>query len=629
MITRRDLHIVSAFGLACIAFFSVNIFGGESFFLRDIAYLFHPWKALVSELLQKGSAPLWNPYVFCGMPLSANWQTAVFYPFSLLFYFFDFAAALKAFHPLHIFAAGFFAYIFGRKAGLSRYASAVMMLIFAFNGYIVTRMEFLSHLSVDVWIFLILILIRRPFLLAGALSISFLGGHQVFFMQLLAAALYLCFENKDGWPGTWKYLAGAALFACLVSIQLLPTYELARLTSRAKEGLDLSVATTHSVKPSDLLRLFGSFLPASELSLTAGERLSWTNTFTVGIFAVIAAGIGLFRAAGFKRTALFAVILLASGIFLSLGKYNPLYTLIYNAIPFMKLFRYPVQFMYLAVIGISLLAALGMNQRKFAPLFALFIAVELFISCIGFQATAPDGFFRVNSGAAAFLSGKGGRFILSPGTEKDRQLPGPSVPDAWQNARGYLYNLTCMPYHIENAYGVGEPLVLSGVESLVNTAYTSDSAAGSLKYFRELGAEYLVCRNKLKDPGGFILLVKEPPFIYSIPNSAGKHLFDGKISGIYQEEGGYSARLASSKPSEYVIKESFYPGWKAFLDGNPLRVDCWNGVFRKMHIPAGSYTMRQVFLPASFSIGLMLTATAIAFLGIFGVFSLKKMENTL
>ena len=141
MINRKGFVPVAFLSLLTAALFFPNIFLGKTFFLRDITYIFHPWKAFASEVLQSGRMPLWNPYAYCGMPFLANWQSAVFYPFSLFFYFFHFPAALKLFHFTHIFLAGLFAYLFGRKQGLSAPSAAAIMLVFAFNGYIVTRSD--------------------------------------------------------------------------------------------------------------------------------------------------------------------------------------------------------------------------------------------------------------------------------------------------------------------------------------------------------------------------------------------------------------------------------------------------------------------------------------------------------
>src|SRR3989304_7824149 len=51
----------------------------------DVARELIPWKHFVIGSLKSGQIPFWNPYNFSGNPQMANFQSAVFYPASLLF----------------------------------------------------------------------------------------------------------------------------------------------------------------------------------------------------------------------------------------------------------------------------------------------------------------------------------------------------------------------------------------------------------------------------------------------------------------------------------------------------------------------------------------------------------------
>jgi hypothetical protein len=139
-----------------LVFCGQTLFTGQSYFIRDITYLFHPWRVLSAESLQHGSWPLWNHYSGCGLPLMANWQSSVFYPFTLLFYIFSFAWGLKLFHLCVLSLGGIFAYLFGRRSGYSRWTACGMGILFALNGYMVTRLEFLSLIGTIVWVFPVL-----------------------------------------------------------------------------------------------------------------------------------------------------------------------------------------------------------------------------------------------------------------------------------------------------------------------------------------------------------------------------------------------------------------------------------------------------------------------------------------
>jgi hypothetical protein len=110
---KRDL-LVAALLLALAAlFFAPVILGGATLVPFDNLFRFPPWRAfaaefgvttpyneLASDLLLENYAwkkfiveslrareiPLWNPYLFAGVPFLAAGQHSALYPFSILFY---------------------------------------------------------------------------------------------------------------------------------------------------------------------------------------------------------------------------------------------------------------------------------------------------------------------------------------------------------------------------------------------------------------------------------------------------------------------------------------------------------------------------------------------------------------
>ena len=52
----------------------------------DVFTYFYPYKAYAAEVVRQGRLPLWNPYLFMGVPFLANAQTALFYPLNFLLY---------------------------------------------------------------------------------------------------------------------------------------------------------------------------------------------------------------------------------------------------------------------------------------------------------------------------------------------------------------------------------------------------------------------------------------------------------------------------------------------------------------------------------------------------------------
>jgi len=103
--------------------------------LSDTVVAFQPWWMLSREAIQAGKIPLWNPYNGDGVPLLANFQSAVFSPFSLPFYLFSFRLALVLSAFLKLFCVGFATYLYFKQIRLHQVAALVGAIGFMYCGY--------------------------------------------------------------------------------------------------------------------------------------------------------------------------------------------------------------------------------------------------------------------------------------------------------------------------------------------------------------------------------------------------------------------------------------------------------------------------------------------------------------
>lgn len=640
MNTGKERFVLILLAALTVIFFFPVLFLGKTFYFRDLTFIFHPWRALCSQAVQCGEMPLWDPYAFCGMPLLANWQSAVFYPFDIFFYTFRFPAALKLFHYTQLFTAGYFAYLFGRKE-FGGYAPALaVMILFTFNGFVITKLEFLSYIGVISWTFAVLLFRDRPVLLGLALLFSFLSGHQVFAFQVAALMIFLLFDNLRTGNGlssikgsVRNILAAALLSMGLAACQLLPTLELIANSARRKEGIDYSIAMLHSIGMSNLLSFISPVLYKAKFDLVAGEYLQWDTTMFIGIAGITLAMFGLFSRAQ-RRNVILSVVLILTGILLAMGNKTPVYPWLYRHFFIFHTMRYPVQYAYFSVIGFVILAGIGTKRVKYAHLLILLAAAELLVLCSGFQPLARNDFFYRRSGVVEMLQRDPGnnRFILSPGTEKDRLINASSVEEGWQNARGRLYNLTCLPYRLPNAYGFGEPLTTSSIETAVNRIYTKPDAQAALEGFKTLGVGYLLCKNKLENSAGYELLSENPLYVYKVLSNKGIYeVLPGpegfSLLSNTPGQGGWRFKFEASAPKRFIWKESLYPGWELFLNGRQAPVKTNGGIFPVFDIPAGVTNACYIYRPGSFLLGLPVTLGFMIFLSVLGYRALRSRFN--
>lgn len=632
-IKKNDFIAISLFFAVVTLFFYPVIFTGKTFFFRDLTYIFHPWRTLTAEMVQKGDVPLWNSYAYCGMPLMANWQSAVFYPFTILFYLFSFPFALKIYYFLHILTAGLFAYLFGRKNNLSLWASVGMMLLFSMNGYIITKLEFLSYIGVISWTFALLLLLRMPLLLAIAICFSFTSGHQVFMFQITALIIYLLFESiHENYRMVLllkNIIIAGFVSIWLISCQLLPTLELLNLSYRAKQGIDFGIATLNSLKFSDLPKLISPHIFKATSDLVSGEVFQWGTTMFIGITGIIVVLYRIFVPL-FDVKKLCSLFLIILGIIFAMGNSTPVYPWLYRHFFIFHVMRYPVQYVYFSMIGFTMLFGQGLNNLKYKYLVVIILSAELLLTSANFQPLAPDAFYGIKSRATAFLQNNldSNRFLLSPGTEKNRYVSGKDFVNAWQNARGYLYNLTCLPYHTCNAYGFGEPLTLASIEYFIDKAYSQKTAQASIPFFNDMGVKYLLCRNKLVNSTGYNLVENHALYIYQLKKPPEMFSFlkperaFAKI--VLNKPGKLILDIETPTDNTFIWKESFYPGWKTYVNNTAQKVSSWNSLFRQWELPKGKYYVYHIYRPTYFYFGIMFTLSAVIFLLFLGVRRLKK-----
>lgn len=243
----------------------------------DLAEQVLPWFHIQAQQWHAGHIPLWDPYLWTGMPLFGQAQPGAAYPLNWVLFLLPLEEghiagwALAWYYVvIHLMAAGF-CYLFCRSVARSRTASLAGGIIFSLSGYL-GNVAWPQMINGAVWIPLVFLFqLRagrgRPFANAALsgmfLGVAFLSGHhQVPIFTAVA------------WAGVWIYLlvkdrrllaptAAALLFAALAgALQTLPAYEYGRLARRwvsAPEPIAWNQPVPYSVHATYDLKAFSLF----------------------------------------------------------------------------------------------------------------------------------------------------------------------------------------------------------------------------------------------------------------------------------------------------------------------------------------------------------------------------------
>lgn len=67
-------------------------------------------------------------------------------------------------------------------------------------------------------------------------------------------------------------------------------------------------------------------------------------------------------------------------------------------------------------------------------------------------------------------------------------------------------------------------------------------------------------------------------------------------------------QVRSPEPADFVLKEQFFPGWTAYLDGQAIPIQLWHGAFQSVQVPAGDHQLDFRYQPKSLKIGAWISA---------------------
>lgn len=362
---------------ACMAMFGDVLFSASdrvlSYGHQDLAMQFIHWRQFGFSQMRSGHFPLWNPYVYCGVPFFGGFQSALLYPPNLIFLILPLRAAINWSIALHLFLGGLFMVLWARHRGLCPLACVFSGMLFMFCGahFLHIYAGHLPNLCSMAWVPLLLLAIdgfsaRRTagWCLVGifAVALQLLAGHpQYFFYTFIAAAIYCCFSVVRT-QRRWQFLAGVILFyaaaTSLGAMQVLAGLEAASESVRGRPT-PFDFASSFAFPPENFLTLIAPGI-LGYMDHYWGRWQPWEMSLFVGVTGLVLAIYGAIRGDPDRRRGLVWMTLIL--LVLAMGRYTPVYGLLYDWLPLFGRFRGICKFIFPASLFIILLAGVGLDH---------------------------------------------------------------------------------------------------------------------------------------------------------------------------------------------------------------------------------------------------------------------------
>lgn len=323
-----------------------------------------------------GQLPLWNPYIFSGMPFFAAAQVGLLFPLNWLYLFFSppLATNLMVLSTYVLAALG--AFLYARRAGMSVLGAATTSLVWQWSGFMVGQITHINIAQTGAMLPWVLWTLEsyakgrgRKWIVYLSICVAlqaFVGSQQMLAFSLLLTSAYALAMALAVPQARKRYLRALLFIAVgilLSAVQILPTFELLRNSVRADSSYDFFASFSQPVRFAETFfapyvlgggdgRLFRApYISAPFYS----EFIGYVGLLTI-MLAVCAVVLKRDRQIRFWTAVAIICYLL------SLGSHLPfnIYRIVYH-VPIMNLFRVPGRHVMEVDFALAVLAGWGVT----------------------------------------------------------------------------------------------------------------------------------------------------------------------------------------------------------------------------------------------------------------------------
>lgn len=666
--SKREWVIVLLFAVALTVVFWSDIWQGGGIIGGDLFTYFMPQKQFLAERLQAGEFPLWNNRTSFGYPIVAESQTGGLYPPHFVLYrLFDINTAYNINQLLHYVATFVFAWLLAREIGVKSVGALLAALIYTY-GWFPARLCLEWAIVGGCYLPLVLWLLERflktchwRFLIYGSVAIAFqlLAGHYnlAFITQLtlvvyLPARLWFASEHLHEKVAARKFRAVGLIAAALcvgftlAAVQLLPTWELKRISQRADITIEgefdpgygrIPPAYLHQsvllpwwyfqdlqdpkTGESHELMLAGSNYVEAHLYFGLASLILILAAAIVVVVEPLAEKHSIQFVSRFRKLSRRSVVWLLISV-LAVAYATGLFLPITRHLPGFSFFRGPGRYGIVATLGIGIVAGSALTVLFEKNRFRWLVVIATFLlTIIDFWNVS-----RVVTYSTILPSSALDRLDMSPVREIVQRTPQARLLAPGPNLTNLL-GVSSVPEYL----GIGPAEYYeSKYDPPVLKAFNQDLVDWAKRHgvthvltFETLPIETLEMKLVFAGPDPFLNpawgRMTDPLFLWQVVESPGRVLFADGNPDNQAEVTTYDANVvefevALVEATDVVLTDLMYPGWEVEVDGHVAVAKRHDGLFRAVEVAAGKHTVRWTFRPMIFKVGAIISALSVCLL---------------
>jgi Bacterial membrane protein YfhO len=376
---KSDYIAAIAVAFAPLVYFWPALREGRALSPDDGVIFNIPLRVTAANLIRSGHIPLWNPYIFCGLPLHGAAQAGLLLPLNWFYLISSPRVATNLMMLATYMFAAVGAYLYSRRAGADIAGAIATSLIWQWCAFMVEQIGHTNILHTAAFLPWLMWAVdgylatgerKRGFLIVALLALQIFAGHQqTFAYSLLLVSAYALVMARP-LPEARKRLGAVAIFIfaglALAAVQILPTFELLRNSLRANATYEFF--GSFSMPPRFVKTFLAPYVFGGGNGLLFrapyierpffGEYAAYTGVLTLMLGA---AALTLKRDV---RTKFWAVVFVVA-LVMATGRFMPLrlYEVLYH-VPVLNLFRGPTRHLMEVHFALAVLAGRGLTAIR-------------------------------------------------------------------------------------------------------------------------------------------------------------------------------------------------------------------------------------------------------------------------